>query len=186
MEQDGELRLECDYNTDLFDAPTIQRLLGHYQTLLEGIVADPLRPLSSLPLLTESERKQLLVEWNDTTRDVLSGGCVHELFEAQAERTPTAVAVAHEDKHLTYSQLNHRANQLAHRLRRLGVGPDVLVGIYMVRSLDAVVGLLAVLKAGGAYVPLDPAYPDERLRFVLEDANIQVLLTRTILVASPG
>ena len=141
VEQDSELRLECDYNADLFEASTIQRLLGHYQTLLEGIVADPLLPLNSLSLLTESEHKQLVVEWNPTTSSIPSVGCVHELFEAQVEKSSDAVAIAHEDKQLTYRQLNHRANQLAHRLKSLGVGPDVLVGIYMERSLDAVAGL---------------------------------------------
>jgi aspartate racemase len=151
------------YNTDLFDFTTIQRVLGHFQTLLEGIVANPGQRIGTLPLLTEAERHQLLIEWNDTQADYPKDSCIHQLFEAQVERTPDAVAVVFEDQQLTYRQLNARANQLARYLQGLGVGPEVLVGICVERSLEMVVGLLGVLKAGGAYVPLDPAYPTERL-----------------------
>lgn len=167
-----------NYNTDLFDATTIQRMLGHFQTLLQGIVANPDQRLSSLPLLTKAERHQLLVEWNDTHADYPKDLCIHQLFEAQVERTPDAVAVVFEEHQLTYRELNARANQLAHYLRKRGVGPEVLVGICMERSLEMVVGLLGILKAGGAYVPLDPAYPKARLGFMLEDAEVSVLLTQ--------
>ena len=167
-----------EYNTDLFDAATIDRMLGHFQTLLEGVVDNPDQPLSVLPLLTAGERRQLLVEWNDTQADYPQDRCIHQLFEAQVERTPDAVAVVFEDDQLTYRELNRRANQLGHYLRTLGVGPEVLVGICVERSLDMVVGLLGVLKAGGAYVPLDPAYPKERLAFMLEDTHASVLLAQ--------
>ena len=167
-----------EYSADLFNAATIDRIAGHWQTLLEGIVADPERHLSELPLLTEAERHQLLVEWNATQADYPMDRSIHQLFEAQVERTPEAEAVVFEEEQLTYRELNRRANQLAHHLQKLGVGPDVLVGICVDRSLDMVVGLLGILKAGGAYVPLDPGFPAERLAFMLEDAQAPVLLTQ--------
>ncbi|GAB1543385.1 hypothetical protein NUACC21_60590 [Scytonema sp. NUACC21] len=168
----------CEYSTDLFDASTIRRMLGHFQTLLEGIVAAPSQRLSDLPLLTEAERLTLVEEWNPTGVDYPQNLCIHQLFEAQVERIPDAVAVTFEDQQLTYLELNQRANQLAHYLRSLGVKPDSLVGLCVERSLEMVVGLLAILKAGGAYVPLDPAYPQERLAFMLEDSQALVLLTQ--------
>ncbi len=176
--------LSClfEYNADLFDATTIARMLGHYQTLLEGIVADPGQPIGALPLLTEAERHQLLVEWNDTQADYPRDMCIHQLFEAQVERTPNAIAVVFEDQQLTYCELNARANQLAHYLRKHGVKPEVLVGICTERSSEMVTGLLGILKAGGAYVPLDPTYPKERLAFMLEDAKVLLLLTQECLL----
>ena len=172
-----------EYNTDLFDGATIQRMVRHFRTLLEAIVADPDRPISTLPLLTESEKHQLLVEWNDTAAEYPAGRCAHQLFEAQVERTPDAVAVFFEDQDLTFRELNRRANQLAHHLQRLGVCPGSLVGVCAERAPEMVAGLLGVLKAGGAYVPLDPTYPQERLAFMLEDAGVTVLLTQAHLVA---
>ena len=166
------------YNTNLFNASTISRMSGHWQTMLEGIVVNPTQHLTELPLLTEEERHLLLVEWNDTTRDYPQDQCVHQLFEAQVERTPDAVAVSFYDDYLTYDQLNRKANQLAHYLHTLGVGPDVLVGICAERSLEMIIGILGILKAGGAYVPLDPTYPAERLSFMLEDTQTQILLTQ--------
>ena len=175
-----------EYNTDLFNAATITQMLGHFQSLLEGIVVNPDQQISKLPILSEAERQQLLVEWNNTQADYPIKQCIHNLFEAQVERaslTPDAIAVVFEDQQLTYRELNQRANQLAHHLRSLGVGPEVLVGICMERSLEMMVGLLGILKAGGAYVPLDSAYPQERLALILEDAKPLVLLTQKHLVA---
>jgi len=171
------------YNTDLFEAATIARMLGNFQTLLEAVVADPDQRLSNLALLTKTERQQLLVEWKDTKTDYPQDVCIHQLFEAQVERTPDNVAVVFEERQLTYAQLNARANQLAHYLQSLGVGPEVAVGVCVERSLEMVIGLLGILKAGGAYVPLDPAYPKERLAFMLKDAQAPVLLTQERLVA---
>jgi len=165
-----------EYNTDLFDAGTIERMAGHFVTLLEAIVANPQKRISQLPLLTTVERQQLLIDWNDTQVDYPQDKCIHQLFEEQVERTPNAVAVVFDNKQLTYHELNGRANQLAHYLRSLGVGTDVLVGLCVERSLEMLVALLAILKAGGAYVPLDPEYPQERLQFMLEDAQLGVLL----------
>ncbi|MEG4588312.1 amino acid adenylation domain-containing protein [Microcoleus sp. MOSTC5] len=167
-----------EYSTDLFDAATIGRMAGHFQTLLEEMSANPDRCIEELPLLTENERYQLLREWNDAPVDYPRDRCIHQLFEAQVDRTPDAVAVVFEDQKLTYRELNERANQLAHYLQHLGVKPEVLVGICVERSLDTIVGILGILKAGGAYVPLDPAYPHDRLAFTLEDAQISVLLTQ--------
>ncbi|MEW5861365.1 MAG: amino acid adenylation domain-containing protein [Cyanobacteriota bacterium] len=167
-----------EYNKDLFDASTVQRMAGHFQTLLESIVANSDRSISTLPFLTQPERHQLLVEWNNTHTNDLPDRCLHELFEEQAERTPDAIAIVFESQQLTYVELNTKANQLAHHLQKLGVKPEVLVGICVERSLDMVVGLLGILKAGGAYLPLDPAYPPERLAFMLEDAQVSVLLTQ--------
>ncbi len=171
-----------EYNTDLFDSSTIERMIGHFVTLLEAIVANPTERIDQLPLLTPTEQQQLLVEWNDTRLDYPADKCIHQLFEEQVARTPDTVAIVFEDQQLTYNELNSRANQLAHYLRSLGVKPDVLVGICVERSLEMVVGLLGVLKAGCAYVPLDPAYPQERLRFMLCDAQVRVLLTQQRLV----
>jgi amino acid adenylation domain-containing protein len=186
VEEEGGLRGYVDYNTDLLDAATIIRLLSHFQTLLEGIVAHPDARIGNVPLLTEAERYQLLVERNDTRTDSPKDRCIHALFEAQVERSPDAVAVVFEDNQLTYRELNRRANQLAHYLRRLGVGPEILVGLCVERSLEMVVGLLGVLKAGGAYVPLDPAYPKERLAFMLQDAQVPVVLTQQRLAEGFG
>jgi amino acid adenylation domain-containing protein len=166
------------YNTDIFDAATISRMAGHFRTLLEGIVANPDQCLSKLPVLTQAETHQLIAEWNDTRTNYPKGRPLHDLFESQVERTPEATAVMFGNELLTYRELNRRANQLAHHLVSLGVGPDVLVGILVERSLEMVVGLLGILKAGGAYVPLDPAYPGERIAFMLEDSEVAVLLTQ--------
>src|SRR4030095_5068266 len=177
-EENEQLKGAIEYNTDLFDASTIARLLGHFEVLLKGIVANPDRRISDLPLLTEAERHQLLVEWNDTKKDYADDKCVHQLFEEQVEKSPAGVAVVFEDQQLTYRELNARANQLAHYLKKLGVGPEVRVGICVERSLEMVVALLGILKAGGAYVPLDPSYPKERLAFMIEDAQTPVVLTQ--------
>lgn len=166
------------YNADLFDGATIERMAGHFQTLLEGIGADPDESVSRLPLLPAAERERMLVEWNSTESDYPRHECIHRLFEAEAARAPDAVAVVFEGEQLTYWELNQRANQLAHRLEALGVGPEVLVAVCLERSPEMVVGLLAILKSGGAYVPLDPAYPNERLAFMLHDARAPVLLTQ--------
>jgi len=175
--------LDCylEYSTDLFDADTIARIMGHFQTLLEEIVADPEQPITLLPLLTEAERYQLLVEWNETLRDYSQNRGICQLFEFQVERTPEAVAVMCGDERMTYQELNGRANQLAHLLRKRDVGPEVLVGICMKRSIEMVVALLSVLKVGGAYVPLDPSYPQDRLAFMLQDSQVGVLLTQELL-----
>jgi amino acid adenylation domain-containing protein len=168
-----------EYNTDLFDDKTIARMIGHFQTLLESIVAHPNQKISELPLLTETEQHQLLVEWNNTKTEYPQDKCIHQLFEEQVERTPDGVAIVFEDQQLTYQDLNARANQLAHYLQTLGVDSEVLVGICVERSLEMIVGILGILKAGGAYVPLDPAHPSERLAFMLEDAAVAVLLTQS-------
>jgi len=170
------------YSTDLFDEATINRMLGHFQTLLEAIVANPEQRLADLPLLSEAERHQLLVEWNDTQVDYPKELCIHQLFEAQVELNANSIAVIFENEQLTYQELNSRSNQLAHYLQKLGVGSEVRVGICVERSLDMVVGLLGILKAGAAYVPLDPAYPLERLSFMIEDAQVPVLLTQEKLI----
>jgi hypothetical protein len=177
-ETSNGLEGRIEYATDLFEASTIDRFIGHFQTLLSGVIDQPETHLSELPLLTELERHQLLVEWNDTCSDYPKDKCIHQLFEEQVARSPEAVAVAYEDQQLTYQQLNAQANQLAHYLRSLGVGPEVLIAICLERSMEMVVGLLAILKAGGAYVPLDPAYPKERLVFMLEDSGVSLLLTQ--------
>jgi len=173
----------AEYSTDLFDAATIQRLLKHFETLLRAIAENPDRRLSELALLDAGERRQMVVEWNQTERDYPLK-CVHQLFEEQVDRTPDGVAAIFEDRRLTYRELDRRSNRLARHLRRLGVGSETLVGVCLERSLEMVVAIMGVLKAGGAYVPLDPAYPAERLAFMLEDTQAAVLLTQERLVAS--
>jgi amino acid adenylation domain-containing protein/non-ribosomal peptide synthase protein (TIGR01720 family) len=185
-ETQGDLELCWQYNTDLFEATTITCMARHFVTLLEGIAANPIQQISQLPLLSEIEQQQLLVEWNNTQADYPQDKCIHQLFEEQVARTPDAVAVVYENQQLTYQQLNGRANQLAHYLQTLGVGPDVLVGLCVERSLHTIVGLLGILKAGGAYLPLDPEYPQERLSFMLADTQAKVLLTQHPLAEKLG
>jgi amino acid adenylation domain-containing protein len=177
------VRGRIEYNTDLFDEATVRRMSEHYAALLESGVKAPEAPLSFLPVLTENERHQILVEWNATEADYPRNALLHHLIEQQSERTPRAFAVTMGGQQLTYQQLNQRANQLANYLQKRGVGPETLVGIFLDRSIDMVVALLAVLKAGGAYVPLDPAYPSERIAFILQDAGIPMLITQQSLLA---
>jgi amino acid adenylation domain-containing protein len=174
-----ELSLEIAYDPGRFDSAAVERMLGHLRTLLASIAADPTQRLAAIPLLTEAERQQLLIDWKQTATPFPDGRCAHELFEAQAARAPEAIALVFEEQRLTYRELNARANQLAHYLRKLGVGPEVLVGICIERSPEMIVGALGVLKAGGAYLPLDPSYPPERIAFMLEDAQTTLLLTAT-------
>ncbi|MGH7993803.1 MAG: non-ribosomal peptide synthetase, partial [Limisphaerales bacterium] len=172
------LLIKILYHRNRFDDETIARMLGHFKTLLESMAACPEEGVGQLPMLTEVEREQLLANWNDTTAEFPRDKCVHQLFEEQVRRTPNALAVADIKRQLSYAELNERADSLAVDLRKLGVGPDNCVGVCLERSVEMVAAKLAVWKAGGAYVPLDPSYPAERLRFMLEDAQMAVLLTQ--------
>ncbi|HLJ26306.1 MAG TPA: amino acid adenylation domain-containing protein [Candidatus Angelobacter sp.] len=165
-----------EYSTDLFEKATMGRMIRHFQTLLEAVASESGRAIDEFTLMQAAERRQLLVEWNDTAVSYGGSECIQELFEEQARKTPQATAVQYERQQLTYEDLNRRANQLAYHLRSLGVGPEVRVGICLQRSFEMVVGLLGVLKAGGTYVPLDPDHPQERLAYVLKDADVAVLL----------
>jgi amino acid adenylation domain-containing protein len=181
-EADGNLSGWLEYNTHLFDKAMIERMIGHYNTLLRGIIENPEERVSRLPILTHSERGQLLRAFNDTADSYGLDSCVHQLFEAQAERTPDAIALIYEDRKLTYEELNRKADNLARHLSGLAIRPGALAGICMERSVEMVLAILGVLKAGGAYVPLDPTYPKDRLAFMVEDAGIRVLLTQSHLV----
>ena len=176
------LLLEITYDQQRFDAATITRLLGQLHTVLASMAATPEQQLADVAWLDDRERQQLLIAWNDTDTDYPRHQCIHQLFAQQAERTPEAVAVVCEDQRLTYRQLQQQANQLAHDLQSLGVGPETLVGLCVERSLAMIVGLLGILQAGGAYVPLDPAYPPERLAFMLADAQVPVVVTQHCLL----
>ncbi|MGE3912018.1 MAG: condensation domain-containing protein, partial [Chloroflexota bacterium] len=173
-----------EYSTDLFDESTIFRLATQYQTLLKAVVEAPDARISELPLLTTVERDRLLYEWNQTAAVYPRGTGLHRLFEAQAARVPDAVAVEFDDGWISYGELNRRANQLAHALRGLGVGPGTIVGVHLERSIEMVVGLLGILKAGGTYLPLDPLFPPDRLTYMLEDAQVRVLLTQARLAGT--
>jgi amino acid adenylation domain-containing protein len=177
-----EVWAEIEYSTDLFDSASIERMFGHYQTLLEAVAAGPEQRVSELPLLPDAERRQLLAQWNDTKVDYPACACIHEPFEAQARQTPDRVALVFERQTLSYGELNRRANQLAHYLRGSGVGPNVLVGLCVKRSPEMLIGLLGILKAGAAYVPMDPDYPKERLQYILEDSKASIVLTQKSLV----
>jgi len=177
-EGDDGLRLSVEYNTDLFERETIRRLLGHYETLLAGAVADPAQAISRLPLLSEAERRELLAIGRGPAAAEVDATTLLDLIEAQVGRTPEAVAVVCEGERLSYQELDERANRLARHLGTLGVGPGVRVGVCLERSLELVVGLLGILKAGGAYVPLDPSFPADRLAFMLTDARVPVLVTQ--------
>jgi amino acid adenylation domain-containing protein len=181
IELDSGLVGMLRYNKDLFKPDTVTRMLGHFQTLLVGITTYPQEQIDRLPLITATETQQLLVDWNDTSKDYPRHQCIHQLFETQVERTPNAIAIVLDNQQLTYQELNHQANSLAQYLLSLGVGPEILVGICVERSLEMVVGMLGILKAGGSYVPLDPAYPPERLAYMIEDSKLPFLLTEEFL-----
>ncbi|MES2295469.1 MAG: amino acid adenylation domain-containing protein [Pseudomonadota bacterium] len=183
LEHDGSLKIVYEYNTDLFDAATIERMSGHFAQLLDAIAASPQTLVGQLPMLTREEQQQLAL-WSDPGVREAPFQCIHQAFEAQVARTPQRSALVHDGVHLSYAQLNARANRLAHRLRELGVGPDVLVGLCAERSFDMIVGVLGILKAGGAYVPLDPSYPAERLAYMLADCRPAVLVTQQHLRAA--
>ncbi|MCP4660627.1 MAG: AMP-binding protein, partial [bacterium] len=174
-----------EYNTELFDATTIRRLVGHLEGLLEGAVDDPEKRLSELPWLRPAEQRQLLVEWNDTAGDYPGELSIARLFELRAERVPEAVAAVFGDESLSYGELNRRANRLAHYLLAQVTGvPELMVAICMERSLRTVVAIVAILKAGGVYVPLDRSYPPDRIAFMLEDVEAPVLITEEAVAAS--
>jgi amino acid adenylation domain-containing protein/non-ribosomal peptide synthase protein (TIGR01720 family) len=179
-----ELLVECDYNTDLFEASTMQNWLAYLQTLLKSITIQPAQNVLTLPLLSEAERHRLLIEWNATQQAYPSERCLHHLIEEQVAQTPERIALVCEDTHLTYQALDTAANQLAHYLRRLGVRAEMRVGIFLQRRASLLIGLLGILKAGGVYVPLDPLYPQERLAFMLADAQVAVLLCADALRAA--
>jgi amino acid adenylation domain-containing protein len=181
LEQEGELRLYWVYNRDLIEGWRVEQMARHYEGLLAAVVAVPDERLYRLDMLSAEERQTLLEGFN-TTAGPVPESTLTELFEEQVESAPEAIALVFCQQRLSYEELNERANRLAHHLQGLGVGPEVLVGIYVERSLELLVGLLGVLKAGGAYVPLDPTYPPERLAFMLEDAQVAVLLTQRALV----
>ncbi|HEV7377438.1 MAG TPA: amino acid adenylation domain-containing protein, partial [Pyrinomonadaceae bacterium] len=184
LEAPEVMNCTLEYKTDLFEASTIEQMLRHFARLLESIAADAEQPLSALQMMNDSELHQLLVEFNQTSRDYTRELSLHQMFAQQVERTPDSIALVFEDRELTYRELNSRANQLAHHLRRRGVGTDALVGVMMERSVEMVVSLLGILKAGGAYVPLDPEYPEHRLSFMMADAGMTVLLTQQHLLDS--
>ena len=177
-ETNGGYAGSFEYNTDLFDDETIDRIITHFLVMLEGVAEHPDQEIGDLPLLLPEEKHQILTVWNDTRTAYPEDVALHHLFESQVERTPNATAVIFENQELTYRELNVQSNRLAHHLKKLGVGPDVLVGICMERSLEMVIGLFGILKAGGAYVPIDPALPSERISYMMQDANCPVLLTQ--------
>ncbi|MDZ7268842.1 MAG: amino acid adenylation domain-containing protein [candidate division KSB1 bacterium] len=178
VEREDRLKGAIEYNADLFEVPTIQRMIAHFQTLLAAAVTTPDMRLSQLPLLPAAERRLVLEEWSTTASVPLPEACFPELFAAQAAATPGATAVVYENDRITYGELNRRANQLAHYLQKLGAGPETLVGLCLERSVEMIVGLVGILKAGAAYVPLDPGYPAERLALILQDAKAPVLVTQ--------
>jgi Condensation domain/AMP-binding enzyme/TubC N-terminal docking domain len=177
-ERDGKLIGFFEYSTDLFDPATIARMAGHFQILSASIAADPDLSIATLPMLGAAERQQLLFEWNDTRAEYPHGACIHELFEAQVERTPDAVALEFAEQARSYRELDDDANRLAHELKALGAGPGTIVGVLLERSFEMVASLLAILKTGGAYLPLDPGYPAQRLHFMLADAAAKIVLTQ--------
>ena len=177
-ETETGIKVVWEYSTDLFSESTLQRMMGHFQTLLAGIVTNPQQEIGQLPLITPDERYQLLEAWNNTQTEYPQDLSIHQLFEEQVRTTPDAIAVKFKDQQLTYNQLNQQANQLARYLQSLGVQPEEVVGICVERSLETVVGILAILKAGGAYLPIDPEYPPERIAYMLDDAAVKILLTQ--------
>jgi amino acid adenylation domain-containing protein len=181
-ENEDQLTGALEYNTDLFTSHTIERMIANFQVLLEGIVTNPDTKISQLPILTSTEETQILREWNHTQFNYDHDDCVHQLFEEQVKKTPDAIALILEEKTLTYQELNEKANQLAHYLRKLGVKPDTLVGLCLERSFNMIIGVLGILKAGGAYVPIDLNYPSDRIDYMLADSQVEILLTQNDLI----
>ena len=175
---DTELLLKISYDRRRFDKAAIARLLGHLQTLLAGMIAQPERSLAELTLVTDAERQQLLVSWNDTAATYDQDSCLHQLFEAQVARNPQAIAVVYENRSLTYGEVNRQANQLAHHLKALGVGAGTFVGVYLNRGLEMIPALLGILKAGGAYVPLEPSFPEARVQWILDSLDVRWVITQ--------
>jgi iturin family lipopeptide synthetase A len=167
------LRIECNYNTELFDQPTVVRWLQHYQEIARAVARKPDLMVGEIPLMTAEEQRRMVLEWNRTAAPY-PACCIHELFEQEAGSHPDRIALSMAGRTLQYGELNEQANRLAHQLRAMGVGPDQPVGICTERSLEMVVGLLGILKAGGAYLPLDPAHPAERLKLQVADAGMRV------------
>ncbi|EAZ91770.1 non-ribosomal peptide synthetase [Crocosphaera chwakensis] len=178
-ETDQGLRGMFEYKTDLFEPETIQRMVGHFLTLLNNILSSPNQSIQTVPLLTELERQNLLIKCNKTDANYPKNSCLHQLLETQAEKTPDRVAIEFNNKKLTYSQLNQKANQLAYHLQQSGVKPNNLVAICVERSIEMLIGLLAILKAGGTYIPIDPTYPSERINYILEHSQVNVILTQS-------
>ena len=181
IDNDRELRLDCDFNTDLFDPTTMERWLGHFRTLLTAAAAEPSMTVAELPLLSQAERHQILTDWNNNALSIQPRAGLHTFFEEQAAARPESIAVAGSGRRLTYRQLNEKANQLAQLLRRHGSGPDVPVGLYVNRSIDLVVAMLAILKSGGSYVALDPVYPPDRVSYILAEAKAPLVVTERTL-----
>ncbi|MCY9764275.1 AMP-binding protein, partial [Paenibacillus alvei] len=179
QEAEEGMRVSFEYSTDLFDASTIERMAAHFERWLHEVAEHPERSIGQMPLISEAETQQQLEIWNRTETAYPRDQVIQELFEEQAAARPEAVAVVDEDRHLTYGELNARANQLAHCLRKKGVKPETLVGICMDRSTDLIVGIMGILKAGGAYVPMDPSYPQQRLTYMVHDAGIELLVTQS-------
>jgi len=178
-ERSGEIRGVFEYNTDLYDASTIERLKNQFTVLIQGITKNPDQPITQLPLLTDTQQEQIISKWNETTSPQEIKTCVHHLFEKQVEQTPGAIAVIFEDEEITYRELNHRSNQVAHYLIASGITPDTPVGISVSRSMEMIIGVLGILKSGGAYVPLDPEFPEKRIAYILEDTGIRLVLTHS-------
>jgi amino acid adenylation domain-containing protein len=187
-EKEEEVHGFIEYNRELFDDSTLTRFAGHYKTLLQAILTDQDHLISTLPILPKAEKNEISVAWNSTQKELPEKPYLHVLFEEQARRTPDSIAIVFDDSHLTYQELNTRANQLAHHLLDLGVNPGTLVGVYIERSLEMIIALLGILKAGGSYVPLDPNFPQDRLDYMLDDTGLNILLTQenlSSLVAVP-
>lgn len=186
MEEKDGLYGKMEFNTDLFRPSTIERMILHLQHLVEDIVENPRQHLDDLQMMSKSERYLVLQAWNDTALGATADKCAHELFSQQVEKTPDSVAVVLGREKLTYAELDRRANQLAHHLKRMGIGPEVSIGVCLERSLEMVVSLLAILKAGGVYIPMDPAFPRERISYMIEDAHVSVLITQQSLISGLG
>ena len=185
--EEGEgIVFALEYCAKLFKKETMERLSGHYVNILREITGKPWANIYEIDMMSEGERRRILCDFNDTEAEYPRNRTIHELFEEQAEKTPESIALVFEDKQLTYRQLNERSNQLARVLRNNGVIPDTIVGIMAERSLDMIVGILGVLKAGGAYLPIDPAYPQDRIRYMLEDSGINILITQQIFSYKAG
>jgi amino acid adenylation domain-containing protein len=179
-----QIRFRFEYDSDLFDRETIARMAAHFEVLLRAIVQKPKARIADLPLLSSSEQNRIVYEWNDVRTSQQTSQCLHELFAVAAQRMPEEIALVCGEERLTYSELNRRANQLAHYLQKLGIGPEQKAGVYLERSVNNIVALLAILKAGGAFVPIDPAYPQDRVTFMLADSGVQVLITQQSLITN--